>query len=101
MVSAVSAINPTVSRLSFVRSPIRTGGRLSVVTVSAASGDRCLRSRCRTVVIGGTSQCVGYNAGGMRDGDLPRGREDAPPQFFAEFAEPSGGPAFQRRSSPD
>jgi len=44
---------------------------------------------------------VGYNAGGMRDGDLPRGREDAPPQFFAEFAEPSGGPAFQRRSSHD
>ena len=45
IVTAVRAINPTVSRLSFVISPMRTGGRLSVVTVSAASGDRCLRSR--------------------------------------------------------
>ena len=46
--TAVRKMRPIVSRLSLVSRPMRTGGRSSIDTVSAPSGDRCLRSARRT-----------------------------------------------------
>ena len=53
--TAVRNINPTVSKLSLVSSPIRTGGRSSVDTVSPESGDmrRNRRRPIFIVVLGG------------------------------------------------
>src|SRR3954453_6768338 len=41
-------MRPIVSRLSFVSSPMRTGGRSSMDAVSPESGDKPLRSMRRT-----------------------------------------------------